>query len=149
MPIVVGVDNSAGSWAAIQLAAHEARCRQTELVAVTSCRAGRAVAAPAGRAAGSLRTGAEEHLAAETALRAAVTDALGDGAAGVLTRVVAGPAGKAIVDTARAEHAALIVLAARPGLAVLPGSVSQYVLRNAARPVVIVPANAGEPGAGN
>jgi nucleotide-binding universal stress UspA family protein len=146
MPIVVAVDNSAGSWAAVQLAAHEARCRQTELLAVTAYRAERPVASPAGRPAGSLRTGQEERLAAEAQLRDTVTEALGECADGVLTRVVAGPAGKAIVDTARSERAELIVLAARPGLAVLPGTVSQYVLRNAGRPVMLVPAGGSQDG---
>lgn len=140
MPIVVAVDNSAGSGAAIQLAAHEARCRQTELLAVTAYRAERAVTAPAGRPVGSLRTGADERQAAELLLRDTVTEALGDGTAGVLTKVVAGPPGKVIVDTATAERAELIVLAARPGLAVLPGTTGQYVLRNAGRPVLLVPA---------
>jgi nucleotide-binding universal stress UspA family protein len=146
MPIVVAVDNSAGSWAAVQLAAHEARCRQTELLAVTAYRAERVIAAPAGRPIGNLRTGEEERLAAATHLRDTVTEALGERAPGVLTRVVAGPAGKAIVDTARSERAELIVLAARPGLAVLPGTVSQYVLRNAGRPVLVVPASGSQAG---
>jgi nucleotide-binding universal stress UspA family protein len=64
----------------------------------------------------------------------------------VLTQVAAGPAGKAIVDTARSERAELIVLAARPELAGLPGTVSQYVLRNAGRPVMLVPAGGSQPG---
>lgn len=141
MPIVVAVDNSAGSGAAIQLAADEARCRQAELLAVTAYRAERAVAAPAGRPVGSMRTGAEERQAAEVLLRDTVTEALGDRAPGVLTKVVAGPPGKVIVDTARTERAELIVLAARPGLTVLPGTVGQYVLRNAGLPVMLVPAD--------
>jgi nucleotide-binding universal stress UspA family protein len=140
MPIVVAVDGPAGSGAAIRLAEHEARYRETSLVAVTAYRSERAGGMPAGRPVGSLRTGDEERLAAETALRDAVISALGERAAAVLTRVVDGPAGKAVVDTARTERAELIVLAARPGLAAIPGTVAQYVLRNAGRPVLIVPA---------
>jgi hypothetical protein len=89
---------------------------------------------------GSLRTGEGERVAAETALRDAVVGALGERAAEVLIRVVDGPAGKAVVDTARSERAELIVLAARPGLAAMPGTVAQYVLRDAGRPVPIGPA---------
>jgi nucleotide-binding universal stress UspA family protein len=95
---------------------------------------------PAGKPTGSLRTGAEEREAAELLLRDAIAGALGERADSVLMRVVEGPAGKAVVDTARAERAELIVLAARPGLSVIPGTVTQYVLRNAGRPILIVPA---------
>ncbi len=38
------------------------------------------------------------------------------------------------------------MLAARPGLAAIPGTVAQYVLRNAGRPVLIVPAGSSQPG---
>jgi len=139
MPIVVAVDGSAGSGAALRLAEREAQCRQTSLLAVIAYRAERAAVMPAGKPMGSLRTGEEEREAAELLLRDAIVSALGERADSVLTRVVDGPAGKAVVDTARAERAELIVLAARPGLSVIPGTVTQYVLRNAGRPILIVP----------
>lgn len=147
MPIVVAVDGSAGSGAAIRPAEAEASYRQTSLAAVTAFRSERVGAMPAGGPAGSLRTGDEEREAAETALRDAVTGALRERAAGVLTRVVDGPAGQAVVDTARTERAELIVLAPRPGPAAIPGTVTQYVLRNAGRPVLIGPAG-GQAGTG-
>jgi nucleotide-binding universal stress UspA family protein len=53
-----------------------------------------------------------------------------------------------IVETARQTHAELIVLAAREGKAVLPGTVSQHVLLRAQCPVTIVPTSGkdSEPG---
>jgi nucleotide-binding universal stress UspA family protein len=139
MPIVVAVDGSAGSGAALRLAEHEARCRQTSLLAVIAYRAERVVVMPAGKPVGSMRTGEEERDAAELLLRDTIVSALGERAERVAMRVVDGPAGKAVVDTARTERAELIVLAARPGLTVIPGTVTQYVLRNAGRPILIVP----------
>ena len=61
---------------------------------------------------------------------------------------MAGLAARAIVDTATQERAQLIVLAARPGISLLPGTVSQYVLRHARCPVLVVPAERLRPGAG-
>jgi nucleotide-binding universal stress UspA family protein len=94
---------------------------------------------PAGKPVGSMRTGEEERDAAELLLRDTIVSALGERAERVAMRVVDGPAGKAVVDTARTERAELIVLAARPGLTVIPGTVTQYVLRTAGRPILIVP----------
>jgi len=48
-------------------------------------------------------------------------------------------AGRFIVETARQTHAQLVVLAARTGMAVMPGTVSQYVLLKSHCPVTIVP----------
>jgi nucleotide-binding universal stress UspA family protein len=44
-----------------------------------------------------------------------------------------------IVETAHQTHAQLVVLAARTGMAVVPGTVSQYVLLKSRCPVTIVP----------
>jgi nucleotide-binding universal stress UspA family protein len=73
-------------------------------------------------------------------LRDAVADALGDQADGVELRTVPGLAGRTLVHTARRVGARLIVLAGRGGKATAPGSVSQYVLRRAPCPVLVVPA---------
>ena len=51
----------------------------------------------------------------------------------------AGLAGRVIVETARQTHAQLVVLAAWTGMAVVPGTVSQYVLLKSHCPVTIVP----------
>jgi nucleotide-binding universal stress UspA family protein len=44
-----------------------------------------------------------------------------------------------IIEAAREAKAELIVLAARPGRTVVPGTVSQYVLLKARCPVTVVP----------
>jgi nucleotide-binding universal stress UspA family protein len=139
MTVVVAVDGSGASRSAIRLAAYEAHCRQADLVAVTAYRPEMQASAPAARPVGTLRTGDEVRLSAENSLRDAVRDALRAQAADVEFVAVAGPAGKAVVEAARAANAELIVLATRPGVSMLPGTVSQYVLRNAGRPVLMVP----------
>jgi nucleotide-binding universal stress UspA family protein len=56
--------------------------------------------------------------------------------------VVAGIAGRQIIEAAREARAQLIVLATRGSMSMLLGTVSQYVLRKAPCPVLIVPAGA-------
>ena len=145
MAVVVAVDGSAGSVNAIRLASNEAQWRREPLVAVTAYRTDRTAGVPGGRPISTLRTRAEDEAAAQTMLRDTVNDALASGSAEVELRVMPGIAGHAIIEAARDEHAQLIVLAARAGISVLPGTVSQYVLRNARCPVMVVPAgsNAG------
>jgi nucleotide-binding universal stress UspA family protein len=53
--------------------------------------------------------------------------------------VVAGTAGRQILETAREARAQLIVLATRGSVSLLLGTVSQYVLRRAPCPVLVVP----------
>jgi nucleotide-binding universal stress UspA family protein len=142
MTVIVAVDGSAGSRSAILLAASEARWRQVPLVGVTAYRTDR-TAAPAGRPLSTLRTRADDQDLAESALQDALLDALGPEHGKVKMIAVAGHAGRAIVDAARRTRADLIVLAARSGISVLPGSVSQYILRNARCPVLMVPAGLG------
>ena len=57
-------------------------------------------------------------------------------------RTALGLAGRNLVDTARRVNAQLIVLAGRGSTSMLLGTVSQYVLRKAPCPVLVVP----EPG---
>jgi len=141
MGVVVAVDESPGAWSAIALAASEAKWRHTPLIAVMAYRADRVAGVPAARPLSTLRTEDEDRAAAQAAVQDAVRQALGaEEAASVRLCVVAGLAGRAIVDTARQERAQLIVLAARSGISVLPGTVSQYVLRNSPCPVLVVPA---------
>lgn len=135
--VVVGVDE-AGSRKAIRLAAQEASYRDAPLIAVMAYSGDRAIA-PAGRTAGSLRTAGEERLIAESALREAVVDALGEKADRVELHTVLGLAGRNLVDTARKVNAQLIVLAGRGSTSMLLGTVSQYVLRKAPCPVLVVP----------
>lgn len=139
MTVLVGVQGMAGSRAAIRAAAEEARFRDTNLVAVTAYSAEHAAAAPAGRPAGSLRTSTEERAQAESVLQEATLEALGVDAGQVELRVVQGVPGRSLVEAARTVGAELLVLATRVDgvLSWLLGS--QYVLRNAPCPVLLVP----------
>ena len=137
MTVVVGVDNSAASRAALRLAAQEARWRQVPLVAVT------AYEPPLGPAGGypiaAKHREGEQRATAEAALRATVDDELGDQAGQADLRISEGLAGRVIIEAAREAKAELIVLAARPGRTVVPGTVTQYVLLKARCPVAVVP----------
>jgi nucleotide-binding universal stress UspA family protein len=137
MTVVVGVDNSEASKTALRLAAQEARWRQAPLIAVS------AYEPPIGPAGGfpaaAMHTEREQRATAEADLRAAVDEELGDQAAQTELRVAAGLAGRVIIETAHQTNAQLIVLAARTGMAIVPGTVSQYVLLKSHCPVTIVP----------
>lgn len=141
MTVVVGVDGSPDSYAAIRLARREAGYRGVRLIAVmargpeTS-----SLGAPAARPL-STRSAGEERKLAESTLRLAVHHALGTEDGSIECRVVTGVPGRVLVETARTTSAELIVLATRrektPSR--LLGAVSQYVLRNAPCPVLVVP----------
>ena len=135
--VVVGVDNSEASKEALRLAAQEARWRQAPLIAVSAYEP---PIGPVGGFPGSaMHTEGEQRATAEAELRATVDEELGDQAGQTELRVSAGLAGSMIVETARQTHAQLVVLAARTGMAVMPGTVSQYVLLKSHCPVTIVP----------
>jgi nucleotide-binding universal stress UspA family protein len=134
--IVVGVDGTSRSRTTIQVAAHEARCRDARLIAVMAYSSERA---PAARLVATLRTAGDDRLTAESALHDAVVDALGDEAGLVELRTALGLAGRNLLDTARKVNAQLIVLAGRGSTSMLLGTVSQYVLRRAPCPVLVVP----------
>jgi len=136
--VVVGVEECRGSRKAIRMAAQEARYRAARLIAVMAYNGDRAMASAAGPAASS-RTPGEERLIAESVLREAVVDALGEEADRVELRTALGLAGRNLVDTARRVNAQLIVLAGRGSTSMLLGTVSQYVLRKAPCPVLVVP----------
>ena len=95
---------------------------------------------PAARPIATPKAMVEQRTTAESALRQAVTDALGSDD-GVALRVESGVPGRVLVHTARVLDAELVVLATRrehtPSR--LLGAVSQYVLRNAPCPVLVVP----------
>jgi len=135
--VVVGVEDGGMSRTAIRMAAQEARFRRVRLIAVMAYSGDRAMA-PAGRPAARHTVG-EERLVAESALRDAVVDALGDEADQVELHTALGLAGHNLVDTARRVNAQLIVLAGRGSTSMLLGTVSQYVLRKAPCPVLVVP----------
>jgi nucleotide-binding universal stress UspA family protein len=138
--VVVGVKGSDGPRAAIRLAAQEARYRQAPLIAVMAYTGERALGAPAGRPLSTLRTADDQRLIAESLLRLAVVDALGaEQAEHVELRPVPGLAGRTLIETAHKVNAELIVIATRGRTALILGEVSQYVLRNAPSPVLVVP----------
>jgi nucleotide-binding universal stress UspA family protein len=137
--VVVGVEGSGSSRTAIRLAAEEARYRGAELIAVMAYSGERALGAPAVRPVATLRTADDERMMAEAALRDAVFDALGDQAERVQLRTVLGLAGRKLIETAQRVNAQLIVLVGRGSASMLLGTVSQYVLRRAPCPVLVVP----------
>ena len=137
MTVIVGVDNSEASKAALRLAAQEARWRQASLVAVTAYEL--PISPPGGFPSSAMRTQSEERAATEAELRATVDHELGDEAGHTSVQVSAGLAGRVIIEAAREAHAQLIVLATHPGRSVMPGTVSQYVLLKARCPVTLVP----------
>src|SRR6202035_1467693 len=95
-------------------------------------------AAPAVRPVALSRAPGEERPAAERARRGAGVDALGEDADRVELRTTLGLAGRNLIDTARRVNAQLIVLAGRGSASMLLGTVSQYVLRKAPCPVLVV-----------
>ncbi len=139
MTVIVGVEGATGSRASIRLADREASYRGSSLIAVITHSTERPAGVPAARSPGTMRTVTHEQVAAEAQLRDAVVDALGDRAAQVELRVLPGLAGRVLVDLARDRGAELIVLAASNTFAHLLGALSQYVLRHAPCPVLIVP----------
>jgi nucleotide-binding universal stress UspA family protein len=149
-PVVVGVDGSDASGAALAWGAEEARLRFAPLVAVYAWSFippqpigdPGMLAVPAGDLAGQL--GAESDVARD-ALAAAVSEALGDDPGiEVEQKLVEGDPGDVLV--AESESAELVVVGShgRSGLkAALLGSVSRHVATHAACPVVVVKAPAG------
>lgn len=139
--VVVGVDGSDYSRAAIVVAAREARYRDAPLIAVQAYSGERALAGPTAQPVATLRSPAEDERAhTESNLRDMVRDTLGELADGVEVRAVLGLAGRRIVEIAHKVNAQLIVLATRGSTSLLIGTVGQYVLRKAPCPVLVVPA---------
>lgn len=138
--VLVGVDGTEASRAAIAMAAREARYRGAPLIAVQAYSGERPLGAPAARPLSVIRTAEDERMDAESSLREAVRAVLGDQAEAVELWAVLGLAGRKIVETAQKVNAQLIVLATRGSTSMLLGTVSQYVLRKAPCPVLVVPA---------
>lgn len=140
--IVVGVDGSGGSAAALRWASDLARAEAAELVVVH-------VVEPASYDTGSL--GLPRAVLNEADWRQAIHDELEgtwcapliDGGVRHRTRVEQGHAGPRLVAVAGEEHADLVVTGRRglTGLAeLLQGSVSTFVTHHAPCPVAVVPA---------
>jgi nucleotide-binding universal stress UspA family protein len=145
--IVVGVDGSQPSIAALRWAAEEAALRSAELVAVHSwtfvpsapiAEPGM-IPMPASDLAGQLEA---ERSGAEAELGAAVSAAFPGGSpVEIEPRLVEEPAGDALV--AESENADLVVVGSsgKSGLAsMVLGSVSRHVVAHAHCPVVVIKA---------
>lgn len=135
--IVVGVDGSEGSAAALVWALGEARVRRAPLDAVVAWQYPVLTTLPA---YGSMPAIEEMEATAQELLERALAQA--GGAEGVTVRelVAEGPAGPALV--AAAAEADLLVVGSRGHGAfagMLLGSVSQYAVVHAPCPVVVVP----------
>jgi nucleotide-binding universal stress UspA family protein len=146
MTVVVGVDGPLGSFAAIRLAKQEAAFRGGGLAAVMAYISESTLGTPAARPIATPKALDEQRKTAESALRQAVTDALGSDD-GVALQVEAGTPGRVLVHAAQDLDADLVVLATRKEHAPsrLLGAVSQYVLRNAPCPVLVVPEASKQP----
>jgi nucleotide-binding universal stress UspA family protein len=134
--IVVGVNSSDSSRLAIEQAAREAELRHAPLIAVRAYTGERT---PAARPSTAARTAEDQRLETESLVRDVIREVLGDRADAVEVRAVLGLAGRKIVETAHRVNAQLIVLATHGSRSMLLGTVSQYVLRKAPCPVLIVP----------
>ncbi len=143
-PVVVGIGGSRGELTAIKLAAAEARYRDAPLIAVMAYRAANPLGAPATRPLSTMRTAQDEQEIAESMLRDEVTAALGAQGADTELRTMPGLAGRTLVETAESAGAQLIVLATGRSTSMLAGTVSNYVLRNAPCPVLVVPPEASK-----
>ncbi|PZF86121.1 universal stress protein [Jiangella anatolica] len=138
--IVVGVDGSAHSDAALRFALNEADRRYAPVVAVTAIRTDW-LAMPIFDADGLARATAAERQHAEgmTAEAVARARAATGSRADVTVRAEAGPAAGVVVDAGR--EAGLIVVGSRGRgemRSMLLGSTSHAVLHHATRPVAVV-----------
>lgn len=141
MTVLVGVKRSPDSRAAIRLAAQEALYRNAPLIAIMAYPAERGWP-PAVKPGAARLTCDDDRAIAAALLHEAVSDALGDVATRVESRVLADVPGRALIHAAHAVNAQLIVLSGRYGIAKVLGAVGQYVLFNAPCPVLAVPAAA-------
>lgn len=152
--IVVGVDGSAGSDAALRWALEEARLRGSELRVVHAYQPPQAglgdiAAGPAGLAGPAVFSSEElERLrsAAESEARALVEGALQRVGAGELDgldiriEALAGPAAQTLIELGRGAELLVLGSRGRGGfLGLLLGSVSQQCAQHPPCPVVILP----------
>ena len=139
MTIVVGIDGSASSAAALAWAGRQARLQSTDITVVTAYRY---PAAFAGTGAGATVAAPDAQREAEALQQSMLDDAADDLAGVPVTRKIAAgqPPGSALV--AAAERADLLVVGAH-GLGGVSGftigSASHYVVGHATCPVVVVP----------
>jgi nucleotide-binding universal stress UspA family protein len=152
--ILVGLDGSAGSAAALEWAIGLAQALGAEVVAVHAFEMPYPVLAPAAGGA-SLGVGAEVE-SAERSLRDAVRETFRTEWCGPLVRsgvkhqalFSEGRAGPVLVEAAQSRDVDLVVTGRR-GIGAIAelfaGSVSQYLVHRAARPVLVIPTPGAQP----
>ncbi len=139
MRVVVGIDGSPGSDAALRFALEEAKQRGLPLRIVCAWEPSAGVfVGEAFAATADAFTGAEQ--SADAVLRAALEQIGPEPGVEVEALSVEGPAGAVVVD--QAQDAALIVVGTRghgKAAGLLLGSVSQEIVHHSPCPVAIVP----------
>ncbi len=136
--IVVGVDGSDASHAALAWALDEARRRAAVLDAVIAWRPTAAIAPPAGHPSASTRSIAERRADAEELLDAALSGCSTEGVE-VERRALRGTPHRVLLEAARG--ASMLVVGGRSGLLAgkLPWSTGRQLVTDAGCPVVVVP----------
>src|SRR4051812_46203796 len=140
--IVVGVDGSPASGAALRWAAEEASRRHGRLEAVIAWRPRTALGPPAGHPSPSARSLAERAEDAEVVLDGALGQLGDEGANGAVERkVMRGSPHRVLLEAA--AGASLLVIGGHSGKLAgkLPWSTGQHVVHDAHCPVVVVPPN--------
>lgn len=136
--VVVGVDGSPGSEAALRWALEEARLRHADVLLVHAWQA----TAGAGEAMPGLAMGVLVGLAEEDA-RAVLAEALAEAEAGGVKaegKLVCGGAGPTLLEAAAAADLVVVGARSHQGLAgALLGSVADHVARHAPCPVAVIP----------
>jgi nucleotide-binding universal stress UspA family protein len=150
--IVVGVDGSPPSVAALRFAAEEAELRNATLVAIHAW----TYVSPAAIVDPGMIPVSEDYVgqldaeldAAQTELDSAIAAAFPDGPpTGFTARVVEDSAGDALVAEAADAELLVVGSSGKSGLtSALLGSVSRHVVSHASCPVVVVKAAEREPG---
>lgn len=132
--VIVGIDGSAGSRAALRFAAHEAEVWGAPLVAVEAWEfSPLIVASDSPSRVEELSRGVAEKL------HAVLVDELGDGADAVEEVIVEDAPVRALLDTATENDLVVIGSRGRGGFkGVLLGSVGQQIVHYASCPVVVV-----------
>ena len=136
--IVVGVDGSGASTAALRWAAGEAERHAARLEAVIAWRPAAAISPPGGHAPASARTLQERRADAEAVLDVALTEVASSGIE-IERRVMRGSPHRVLLDAG--DGATMLVIGGRSGKlsGKLPWSTGQQLISDARCPVVVVP----------
>ena len=143
--VVVGVDSSAGSRAALRWAAEEARVRAAPLRAVAAWHVGPAPASP-NQTAMDAHTAEDVGRASQRQLEDTVRSVLGDQAGDVRCSAVEGRAARVLIDASAGARLVVVGTRGHGGfVGLLLGSVSQQLTQHARCPVTVVPLLVDDP----